>query len=304
MRLFRTILVAVLALNAICFGAITKQVVLPLRIVDGDAGDDGRIFGVDVFSNNFPATFEIGCFGQSRISESFAKQCAATIEPDFGKDVERDPDGKPVMAGTATIMLRLAELELEVPVRVMRDVYCQKPEKQGMIGFDVFKQFQWEIDPTKPSLTLRPIGTPPRTRPLALIPMQLSDEAFLVHARIRNRTEEMALLPATSFIQVGPLLQKQWDFNTGQAMKLDVNLFGAVRTVWMHGDDTIELAAGFVKDTDLRVAIMLTNHVSKTVTSGLGQCLMNRFIYCVEPKRGQLRIMSRVAGPTTRPGSR
>jgi hypothetical protein len=304
MRFRRTIVIVILLLSGVCRGALTKQVVLPLRIVDGEPNDDGRIFGVDVFCNSVPGTLELGCFGQSRISESFARQCAATIEPELGDNIERDPDGKPVMAGTAKITLKLAELEFELPVHVMRDIYCEKSERQGMIGLDVFSHFQWEIDPTKPTLTLRPIGTPPRVRPLAMIPITLNNEAVLVRARIRNRTEELALLPGTSFIQVGPSFQKAWDFNTGQKMKLDVNRYGEVRTAWLHGDDSVELAPGFVKDTDLRVAIMPARRDGQTVTSGLGQCLLNRFVYCVEPKRGQLRIMSRVAGPTTRPRQR
>ena len=105
-------------------------------------------------------------------------------------------------------------------------------------------------------------------------------------------------MPASSFIQVGPALQRAFDFNSGKAIKPEVNQFGEVHAAWMHGDDALELAPGFVKDTDLRVAIMPPRQV---VTSGIGQCLLNRFVYCVDPKRGQLRIMSRVAGPTTRP---
>jgi len=40
---------AVLLLNSLCSGALMKQLVVPLRILDGDEHDDGRIFGVDVF---------------------------------------------------------------------------------------------------------------------------------------------------------------------------------------------------------------------------------------------------------------
>lgn len=301
---FSTIFMFVIALLGACHlaaGAVTRQMVLPLRILEGEPGDDSRIFGVDVDCNGTPSNFEIGCCGQSRISESLARQCAVTIEPLMGDNIERDPEGKPVMAGAAHIRLRFAGIEQELPVGVMHDAYCQKPEREGMLGFDIFQQFQWEVDPVKATLTLRPLGTPPKTRPLALLPLRLDKEAFLVHARIRNRTEEMALLPASSFIQVGPTLQHVLDFNSGKAIKPEVNRFGDVRTVWMHGDDVIELAPGIVADTDIRVAIMPGRTV---VNSGLGQCLLNRFIYCVEPKRGQLRIMARVAGPTTRPAQR
>ena len=146
-----------------------------------------------------PATFEIACVGPSRISEAFAKKCAAVVEPEQGDDIERDPDGKPIMAGTAHIKLRLATLEFDMQVRVMHDAYCQKPDKDGMLGFDVFQQFQWEIDPTKPTLTVRPLGTPPHGRPLVLLPLRIEKQSFLVHARIRNRTEEMALLARLQF---------------------------------------------------------------------------------------------------------
>ena len=127
--------------------------------------------------------------------------------------------------------------------------------------------------------------------------------AWYVRVRVRNVSEEIAISPGSSFVQAGPRLQKAWDLNSGKPLNLDVNQFGNVRVFWLRGEDTVELTKD-LKETDLPVCLMGDpKHPQRKVPtdSGLGQCVLNRYVYCIDSKRQQFRIMSRVLVPATRP---
>jgi hypothetical protein len=297
--------IAVLAIAlAMAAGAVKPaEQVLPLSVVEDEAGDPGRVFLLPVTCNSVEARFELGCFGDTRISENFAKQCDARVYPDAELDNTLDPDGKPIYAGTAMVRIVLAGQEQEVRAQVMKDECCQKPEKEGMLGFDVLRNWQWEVDPTVPELTLRAPGAPPVRKPLAILPLKVTPLGYYLRVRIRNVSEDVSLMPASSFVQAGPALQRKWDLSSGKEIKLDVKRFGAVRTVWLHGDDVVELTP-MLRETDLLVALMddpKKPHFKNMEENGLGQCVLNRYIYCVEPRRQQLRIMARV--PQQKPTS-
>jgi hypothetical protein len=106
----------------------------------------------------------------------------------------------------------------------------------------------------------------------------------------------VALMPASSVVQAGPSLQRKWDLTSGKEVKLEVTRFGKVRTVWLRGDDVVALTS-FLHETNLPVALIddpKKPHFENLEENGLGQCVLNRYIYCVDPRRQQLRIMVRV----------
>jgi len=279
-----------------------REKVLSMKIADGDPEDPGRVFSVPVTCNQFGADFEIGCYGATRVSSSFAKRCNLQIDPDRVLDRMHDPQNKPMFDGSAMATIGIGGQERTVRVSVMKDEYCQKPEREGLLGFDVVKDFQWEIDPVALTFTLRPATTLPAKKPLYILPLRVGEDGYYLKVRIRNVTQDLALMPGSSFIQAGLSLQRAWDLNSGEKVKVDVNRFGDVRTTWLNGNDVVELAR-YLKETDLPVALMgdpKKPQFSTMLDSGLGQCVLNRYVYCVEPRRQQFRIMARTPA-TTRP---
>lgn len=284
--------------------ALRGEQVLPLSVCDDTAPNDPlRALMVPVECNGKAAHFELGGAGRTRISESFADACGADVEPDEFARTQVDPDGKPVYAGAARVRLKIGTLEQTVNALVVTDEHCQKPEKQGVIGADALRAVQWEVDPGAATLTLRPPGTPPSHRPLAILDTRLEGGSWYVRVRVRNVSAELPISPGSSFVQVGPKLQRAWDLNSGKPLDLEVKQFGKVRIVWFRGEDTVELAKN-LKETDLPVALMgdPKHPDEKVPTDGaLGQCILNRYVYCVEPRREQLRIMFRAVTPRTQP---
>jgi len=273
--------------------------VLHLRILDGDDRDATRVFGVPVTCNDEPADFVMACNGPTRISENFARQCHADVTADEQLNRQTDAQGKPIFTGIANVRLRLGERESQVTATVVKDAYCQKTEKQGVLGYDVVKNDQWEVDPSAATLTLRPPGEPPKARPLAILPLKEHDGAYFVRVKARNVVAEVALVPASSFIQAGPDLQRAWDLNSGKRLDVDVKTFGDVRVLRLSGRDVIELTPD-LRETDLPVALIGKDDRGprpNSASSGLGQCLLNRFVYCVEPRRQQLRLLRRAPQP-------
>ena len=279
-----------------------REKVLPMKIADGDPDDPGRVFSVPVTCNEVAADFEMGCYGTTRVGSSFAKRCNLQIEPDSVLDRMRDSQNKPMFEGAALATIGIGGQERTVRVSVMKDEYCQKPEKEGLLGFDVVKDFQWEVNPVALTFTLRPATTVPSTKPLYILPLRVGDDGYYLKVRIRNVTEDLALMPGSSFIQAGLSLQRAWDLNSGDKVKVDESRFGDVRTTRLEGTDVVELAK-YLKETDLPVALMgnpKKPRITRLLDSGLGQCVLNRYVYCVEPRRQQFRIMARTPA-TTRP---
>ena len=281
----------------------SREQIIRMKIVDSVPEDPGRVFSVPVVCNEQEADFELSCTGTSRLSESFAKKCAAEVLPDEQLARVLDPDGNPEYAGSTTVLLRFGGREQRLHVPVMKDQYCQTPEKQGVLGCDAIRAFQWEVDPSAPSLTLRPLGTYPARKPLAIIPLRVTPDGYFANVKVRNVRTSVALLPGGSYVQAGPKLQHQWDLNSGKPLELDVKRFSSVRLYHFKGEDAVELAKD-IRETDLTVALVgdpKHPDPAMVIDSGIGQCVLNRFVYCVDGSRGQLRIMSRVPAPTPRP---
>lgn len=282
--------------------SIRGKTVLPLSLCDGDKPDDPlRALMVPVECGGKAGSFELGGYGRTRISETFAVSIGADAQPDEFTRTQLDPQGKPIYLGGARVVLKLGELEQEVDALVVTDDHCQKPEKQGVIGADALRAFQWEVDPGAATLTLRPPGTPPGHKPLAILDTRHTQAGWYVRVRVRNASEEIAVSPGSSFVQAGPKLQKAWDLNSGKPLDLEVKQFGNVRVVWFRGEDTVELTKS-LKETNLPVALMgdpRHPELKVPTDSGLGQCVLNRYVYCIDPKREQFRIMSRVPVATT-----
>ena len=276
-----------------------------MKIVDSVPEDPGRVFSVPVACNEQEAEFELSCTGTSRLSESFAEKCGAEVLPDEQLARVLDPDGKPEYAGSTTILLRFGGREQRLHVPVMKDQYCQTPEKQGVLGCDAIRTFQWEVDPRVPSLTLRPLGTYPARKPLANIPLRVTPDGYFANVKVRNVRTSVALLPGGSYVQAGPKLQHEWDLNSGKPLEMEVKRFSSVRLYHFKGEDAVELTKD-IKETDLTVALVgdpKHPDPSMVIDSGIGQCVLNRFVYCVDGSRGQLRIMARVPPPTPHPAS-
>src|SRR5205807_5152515 len=138
-------------------------------------------------------------------------------------------------------------------------------------------------------------------RPLAILPLKEHDGAYFVKVKARNMVADVALVPASSFIQAGADLQRAWDLNSGKRLDLEVKTFGDVRFLRLTGRDAIELSSD-LRETDLPVALIGKDEHGprpNAASSGLGQCLLNRFVYCVEPHRQQLRLLRRAPQPGT-----
>jgi len=283
----------------------SREQVIRMKIVDSVPEDPGRVFSVPVVCNEREGDFELSCTGTSRLSEHFAKKCDADVLPDEQLAHVLDPDGNPEYAGSTTILLRFGGREQRLHVPVMKDQYCQTPEKQGVLGCDAIRAFQWEVDPSVPSLTLRPLGTYPARKPLAIIPLRVTPDGYFANVKVRNVRTSVALLPGGSYVQAGPKLQHQWDLNSGKPLELDVKRFSSVRLFHFKGEDAVELAKD-IRETDLTVALVGDPRhpdPAMVIDSGIGQCVLNRFVYCVDGSRGQLRIMARVPAPAPRPAN-
>ena len=280
-----------------------RETVLPMKIADGDPSDPGRVYSVPVTCNQVAADFEVGCYGTSRVSSTFAKRCNLQVVTDRVLDRMRDSQNKPMYEGSAMATVEIGGQERTVCVSVMKDEYCQKPEKEGLLGYDVIKDFQWEINPVALTFTLRPATTLPAKKPLYILPLRVGEDGYYLKVRIRNVTQDLALMPGSSFIQAGLSLQHAWDLTSGEKITVDVgSRFGDVRTTWLRGNDNVELTK-YLKETDLPVALIgdaKKPQFSKMLDSGLGQCVLNRYVYCVEPRRQQFRIIARTPA-TTRP---
>jgi hypothetical protein len=295
-------LVVSLSLGLMAAGRTSPEDVLRLSVADGDEHDSMRVFAVSVRSDGHEASFVLAANGTTRISAAFAKRCGARVREDEQVTRQTDPDGKPMFDGVATVALRLGSREQDVTATVVKDAYWVKSQRDGLLGYDVMRRYQWEVDPEGPTLTLRPPGEPPKIKPLAIVPMSEHDGAFFVKAKLRNVVEEVALVPASSYLQAGPRLQQKWDLNSKRHLDGEAKVFGDVRVLQLSGDERVELTPE-VRETDLPVALVGDpKHPERQSRSdsGLGQCFLNRFVYCVEPRRQQLRLMKRVsdgAGP-------
>ena len=272
-----------------------SEKIIPLRVAYGPEHDPGRVFSVPVECNDVKGNFELAAYGISRLSASFAGRCHARVQPDDSLSRQIAADGGDIFAGTAQVWIAIGGRKQHMRVVVINDKYCQTPEKEGLIGFDVLRGFQWEVNPIIPSLTLRPLGTAAAHKPLAVLPLTLGNNGCFVKVKVRNADASIALMPGSSFVQANPALQHKWDMISGKPAEVEAGQrFGEVRTLALRGIDAVELTPE-LRETDLYVALVGDpKHPGRSTSeSGLGQCVLNRFVYCVDIKSHQFRILSR-----------
>src|SRR3954447_4795596 len=99
---------------------IFRERVLPMKIAEGEPDDPGRVFSIPVTCNAFAADFELGASGCSLVSESFAKRSRISILPDVVLDRLRDPNDKPLYAGSGMAVIEVGGQEREVRVSVLK----------------------------------------------------------------------------------------------------------------------------------------------------------------------------------------
>jgi hypothetical protein len=268
---------------------------IPLSVAYGPEHDPGRVFSVPVECNQVKGGFELAAYGNSRLSSSFAKRCHAQVQPDESLSRQMAADGGEIFAGTAQVWIAVGGGKQRVRAVVINDRYCQTPEKEGLIGFDVLRGFQWEVNPLVPSLTLRPAGTAASRKPLAVLPLTLGTGGCFLKVKVRNADATIALMPGSSFVQANAALQHKWDMLSGKPAEIEAGQrFGEVRTLLLRGLDAVELTPEF-RETDLYVALVgdPNRPEHSTIESGLGQCVLNRLVYCVDVKTHQFRILAR-----------
>lgn len=268
-----------------------EPVTLPLTVMEGDLFNrDSRVFGVPVECAGVTATFTWGCAGETIVSEVFAKRSGLTVKPDADLAQYLDAGGRPLFLGSAVALITIAGQSLSGNVWVMRDAQTNK-EPTGIIGYQVARQFQWEVNPRARQITLRPPGTPLPRKPIASIPLRDENQNLWLNVKVRNVAVDVALIPQSTDFQAGPDLQKNWDLE-GAGLKVETKSYlGNVRTVTLTGKSGVHLS-GDVFETDV-LTILLENNPN--ARSGIGQSLLNRFVYCVDAEAKRFHVLERVS---------
>lgn len=267
-----------------------EDVVLPLTVDSGEITDrDTRSFAVPLTINGVEAKFTWACGGWTIVSETLARECKLTIRPDADLESFVDSAGRPMFLGSSIATIELAGVKSEVDVVVMRDGV--QPGLVGVVGFDVAKKFQWEIDPSVPSLTLRKPKTKIQRKPLATLPLTLDQMNLWLNVKIRGVAVDVMLLPQSTDVQIAPDLQKKWDMTlrSGREEPVPQSYIGDARSLQLRGDDGVWLAKNVFEKNVL--VILMADHPN--AQSGLGQSLLNRFVYCVDPEKKEFTILRR-----------
>jgi hypothetical protein len=287
--------------------AEAEETVISLKVASGTVAKDrdSRVWAVPVKCNDVETDFTWGCGWYTVVSESFANK--AGLKPE--KDDETAPiiagDGKSLFLGKAKADVSFAGRRASSDVRIMRDSEFNKG-MIGTIGYEIARQFQWEINPEKQTLTLRAPGAQVTGKTLAVIKLKDDGENLFLPAKARNTEIALALAPHASDIQAAPDLQKAWDIATGQEAE-EKGVFGGQRTRKLSGaKDYIELSPE-VREAGLTV-ILIGNKDKPEETpdarSGLGASFLNRFIYRVDAQANMFVVVSRANVPVPEPKAR
>jgi hypothetical protein len=114
--------------------------------------------------------------------------------------------------------------------------------------------------------------------------------ALWLNIKIRNVAVDVCLIPQSTDLQAAPNLQKRWDLEHS-GLKAETNSYlGNVRTVQLTGKSGVWLSPD-IFETDV-LTILLENNPN--ASSGLGQSILNRFVYCVDAENKQFSIISKV----------
>lgn len=296
----RSYTILVLLLTAL--PALADETVIPLKTDSGVAPNrDTRTWRLPVRCNDVDAEFTWGCSGWTIIGETFARQAKLRISLSIDLDGYVDAAGKPMFLGEADVAITIGKRTTKTTAMVMRDAEYNRG-LTGTLGYDVARQYQWEINPAAATLTLRPPRTAPASRPIAILPLKDEKEDLWINVKIRNVAVDVRLMPQNSDLTAGPDLQNKWDLS--KARPEDVKTFlGGVRSAVLTGRSLTKLAPGL---TEMNVYVILVGDPDKPAAtpgakSGIGASLLNRFVYCVDADLKQFRIMSRVRPPASQP---
>jgi hypothetical protein len=277
-----------------------KDVVVKLGVESGrpsDHGRDTRVFTIPVTCADAKANFTWGCGGQTIITKSFAQKARIEIRDNEGLKGYVDGSGKPIFAGDAPIDVVFGGQSHQVVTLVMYDTPANR-NVPGVIGLDAAKMQQWEIDPRVPQITFRGLGSVPekRSKPLATIALKEEDENLMVHVKVKGAEEDVVLMPQAAEFQASPALQKAWDLDPAASS----GAAGNGRVLTFHGGaDTLQLNDQI---SETNFLVFLLGPENPNARSGLGQSVLNRFVYSVDVERKELTLWERVTpGATTRP---
>jgi hypothetical protein len=279
------------------------EIVLKMGIESGKSdghGRDNRIFTIPITAGDAKTNFTWGCGGQTIISAGFAEK--ARIEVHANEDLKAivDGDGKPLFLGDASVELFIGGKAHPITAWIMRDGTFNK-NVPGVIGYDIARQYQWEVDPRIPQLTLRALGAPAKENPLATLSLKDEQDNLWIHVKVRNSEDDVTIMPQTPDFQVAPSLQKSWDTDRGGQQPDDIKTYlGNMRVMTMHGQDGIWFNDKIFETNFL--AYLLSDNPN--ARSAIGQSLLNRFVYCVDLSRKEMVLIERVASSTTHPASR
>jgi hypothetical protein len=276
------------------------EIVLKMGVESGkidNHGRDNRIFTIPITAGDAKTNFTWGCGGQTIISAGFAQKARIEIHPNEDLKAIVDGNGKPLFLGDASVEIFIGGKSHPITAWIMRDGTFNK-NVPGVIGYDIARQYQWEVDPRVPQLTLRALGTAAKENSLATLPLKDEQDNLWIHVKVRNAEEDVSIMPQTPDFQAAMSLQKAWDVDRGGQQPDDVKApLGNVRVITMHGQDGIWLNDKIFETNFL--AYLLDD--SPNARSAVGQSLLNRFVYCVDISRKEFTLIERVA--TTKPSS-
>jgi hypothetical protein len=203
-----------------------------------------------------------------------------------------DGKGAPLFLGDASVDIVFGERSHPATAWIMRDGEFNL-EVPGVIGYEIARLYQWEIDPRVPQITLRTLGTPHKGKKLATIPLKDENENLWIKVKVRNVDEDVCLMPQTPEFQASPQLQKAWDMDRAGEKDEGIKTYlGNVRVLTMRGKDGVWLNSEIFEGN--LVAFLLADNPN--ARSAVGQSLLNRYVYCVDPELKQMVLIERVAG--------
>ena len=280
--------------------ALVGDTVLKMGVESGrenDHGRDTRVFTVPIACGDAKTNFTWGCGGQTILSAGFADKARVEIHPNEDLKLIVDGEGKPLFLGDATVEIILGGKPYPTTAWIMRDGQFNK-NVPGVIGYEIAKKFQWEVDPRVPQITLRALGTAPKKKVLATLSLKDDQDNFWVHVKVRGAEDDVTIMPQTPDFQVSPEMQKTWDVMRGDKQPDDVKTYlGNLRVLSLRGKDGITLN-GDIFETNF-VAYLLPEGLNSR--SAIGQSLLNRFVYSVDASKKEMVLIERVPVAVSQP---
>ena len=280
-----------------------EETVLKMGVESGrenDHGRDSRVFTVPVACGDARTNFTWGCGGQTIISAWFADKARIEIHPNEDLKAVVDGDGKPLFRGDATVEIILGGKTYPTTAWIMRDGQFNQ-NVPGVIGYEIARKYQWEIDPRVPQITLRAPGALPKGKVLATLPLKDDQDNLWIHVKVRNAEDDVTIMPQTPDFQVAPSMQKAWDMDRGGQPPDDIKTYlGTMRVITMRGKDGIYFN-GDIFETNFPAYLLGENPNSR---SAVGQSLLNRFVYNVDAVRKEMVLIERIPTATSKPVAR